>query len=67
MGSEGTEEVKYEREQKLNPVNIEEIKRQAAAHRAKKAQLMEAEQKKHFSYALRATQTEEEKSANEKL
>ena len=38
-----------------------------ADHRAKKAQMIEDENKLHFSYDLQVTQTEDEKLANEKL
>ena len=38
-----------------------------AEHRAKKKEMMEKEEKNHFSYKLRATQTDDEKEANKKL
>ena len=38
-----------------------------AIHRAAKKRMMEAEEKLHFSYDMRATETEDEKLANQKL
>ena len=38
-----------------------------AEHRRRKAELMESEAKKHFSYDQKSQATDEEKAANEKL